>query len=200
MHSRDDLRAYTAHAAVVTDNADPLKLGRVKASIPGYIKETGWAYPLGTSGGGEAGLGTYSVPAVGAEVSVSFADGDVNSPRYISGHWGLTQGLSDIPRAALAALDESGADQASLIYACETPRFEVVHDSRANKSRFYIRAKQKGENMNGNAIMIELDETNGTIGISAPAGITIRSHGAIALEANQITLNGRVVAPSNKAI
>lgn len=196
----DDVRAYAAHKAVVTDNADPMKLGRVKATIPGYITETGWAYPFGTLGGGEKGRGTYSVPPIGAEIQVSFDDGDTHHPRYTGGHWGRTDGVPDIPGAALEALNEDGDSVAHLIHVVETDRFEIVHDSRTNKTRLYIRSKDSGQTMDGSAIMIELDETNGTVGISAPAAITIRSHGAISIEANQLTLNGRPVVGSDAPI
>jgi hypothetical protein len=192
----DELRAYAPQAGVVIDIADPKKLGRIRASIPGYIDETGWAMPVGM--GGETRLGTFNPPPIGADVIISFISGDPHQPIYMNGPWGYDRtGKSGVPTAAKEALDED-LDAADKIYVVETPKFEVVHDSRLGRVRMYLRAKSAGQNMNGPAIMIELDETNGTVGISAPVAITLRSFGAIGLEANEITLNGRKVSSSPK--
>src|SRR5512136_1169857 len=84
---RQHLGMYLGH---VTDRNDPEGLGRVRVSIPGLIEpESGWAWPLGTSGGGSRDRGFFAVPEVGAEVAIWFNQGDLSEePFYLSAHWG----------------------------------------------------------------------------------------------------------------
>jgi uncharacterized protein involved in type VI secretion and phage assembly len=72
----------------VTDNADPQRLGRVKARVPAVLGdvETGWAVPCAPYVG--AGVGFYAVPATGAGVWIEFEAGDVSRPIWVGGWWG----------------------------------------------------------------------------------------------------------------
>jgi uncharacterized protein involved in type VI secretion and phage assembly len=83
-------RFYGKYEAVVTQTADPLEIGRVKAKVPavfGEDTESGWALPCAPFGGG-ADRGLLAVPEVGDTVWVEFAAGDVSRPIWAGTFWG----------------------------------------------------------------------------------------------------------------
>ena len=92
-------RFFGKFRGMVTDNQDPLSLGRIKANVPEVLLdvETGWALPaLPYSGNG---VGVYTIPAPGAGVWIEFEAGDVSRPIWTGCWWGSDQ----IPK------DETGA-------------------------------------------------------------------------------------------
>ena len=72
---------------IVTDNADPEKLGRVKLTFPwrDADDESYWARVATPMAG--AGMGTYFLPEVDDEVLVAFEDGDIHKPFVIGSLW-----------------------------------------------------------------------------------------------------------------
>jgi Type VI secretion system/phage-baseplate injector OB domain len=91
---------FGKYRGLVTDNQDPLSLGRLKARVPGVLVdvETGWALPAAPYAGD--GVGVYTVPAVGAGVWIEFEAGDVSNPIWTGCWWGDGQ----VPK------DEAGSD------------------------------------------------------------------------------------------
>ena len=79
--------------AVVTDNADPLRLGRVKVKIPslGETFTSDWAQVVYPGAGGAQARGLQLVPEVGDHVLVTFEQGDVNHPFVLGGLYTNTQ-------------------------------------------------------------------------------------------------------------
>jgi len=80
-------RFYGKYRGLVTDNADPAHLGRLRARVPevlGEDVETGWALPCAPYSG--SGSGLYTVPSSGAGVWIEFEAGDVSRPIW-SGCW-----------------------------------------------------------------------------------------------------------------
>lgn len=75
---------------IVTDNDDPMKLGRVKLSLPWLSDdaETFWARLSQPGAGKEYGM--VWVPQVGDEVLVAFEQGDISHPIVIGGLWNGT--------------------------------------------------------------------------------------------------------------
>lgn len=75
------------HKAIIVDNNDPEKLGRVKIRIPGFIEgsdeDLPWSYPTPEifQGGSKRSL-KMSVPKKGTHINVSFPDGNLYNPRY----------------------------------------------------------------------------------------------------------------------
>ena len=93
----DDLeqpRHYGLHIGYVTDRNDPEQLGRVRVCVPGLLEpHSGWAWPLGTSGGGSKNRGFFAVPEVNAEVAVWFNQGDLCGDLfYLAAQWGKPGG------------------------------------------------------------------------------------------------------------
>jgi len=81
-------RYYGKYRGTVTDNNDPLRLGRIQASVPGVVGDvsTGWALPCAPYAGTNAGF--FTVPPVGTGVWIEFEAGDVSRPIWTGTWWG----------------------------------------------------------------------------------------------------------------
>jgi uncharacterized protein involved in type VI secretion and phage assembly len=82
-------RFYGKYEGVVTDNADPKQLGRVRARVPAVLGadlESGWALPCAPFGGGKD-RGLIAVPEVNDTVWIEFAGGDVSRPIWTGTFW-----------------------------------------------------------------------------------------------------------------
>jgi uncharacterized protein involved in type VI secretion and phage assembly len=88
---------YGKYRGQVTDNSDPLNLGRVRATVPRVlgVEQTGWALPAFIYGGAND-QGLFAVPDIGAGVWIEFEGGDLSYPIW-TGTW-FTSG--DIPESA----------------------------------------------------------------------------------------------------
>lgn len=72
---------------VVTDNRDPLFLGRVRAKVQDVFgdNESGWALPASPYGG--KGVGLFLVPPTDASVWIEFEHGDPEYPIWTGCFW-----------------------------------------------------------------------------------------------------------------
>ncbi|MGE0546817.1 MAG: phage baseplate assembly protein V [Kofleriaceae bacterium] len=84
-----DQLQYGLHYAIVCQNNDPDKLGRVKVRLPwldrGDSDQTHWAQLLTPMAGNQ--FGWYTLPDVDDVVVVMFIAGDVSQPVIIGGVW-----------------------------------------------------------------------------------------------------------------
>lgn len=82
-------RFYGKYRGLVSDNMDPLGLGRLKALVPEVLGETmsSYAVPCAPYAGTLSGF--FAVPPVGAGVWIEFEAGDVSRPIW-SGCWWST--------------------------------------------------------------------------------------------------------------
>lgn len=75
--------------AIVTQNKDPDKLGRIKVSIKtldgGDQDQTGWVQVVTPMEGDK--YGWYTLPDVGDQVVIMFIDGDIHQPVVLGGAW-----------------------------------------------------------------------------------------------------------------
>jgi phage baseplate assembly protein gpV len=92
---RVESRYYGKYRGLVTDNADPENLGRVKAQVPRLLGEeaTGWALPAFPYGGASE-QGFFAVPDVGAGVWIEFEGGDLSYPIW-AGTWYTTGAIPE---------------------------------------------------------------------------------------------------------
>jgi phage baseplate assembly protein V len=80
-----DRRFYGVAEALVQDNDDPLREGRVRLTLPWFSASmvTEWCRVSQPYAGG--GYGAYFVPEVGDEVLVAFIHGDMRMPMVLGG-------------------------------------------------------------------------------------------------------------------
>jgi len=92
---RVESRHYGKYRGLVTDNADPENLGRLKARVARLLgeEETGWALPAFPYGGA-AEQGLFAMPDVGAGVWIEFEEGDLSYPIW-SGTWYSTGSIPE---------------------------------------------------------------------------------------------------------
>jgi uncharacterized protein involved in type VI secretion and phage assembly len=85
---------FGKYRGVVTDNQDPLQIGRIRARVPDVTgdQECGWAMPCFPFGG--SGMGFFALPSVGAGVWIEFEHGDPDYPIW-AGCWYGT--LAELP-------------------------------------------------------------------------------------------------------
>jgi uncharacterized protein involved in type VI secretion and phage assembly len=90
---------FGKYRGVVTDNLDPLMIGRVRARVPDVMgdRESGWALPCAPFGGDKVGF--FAVPAVGAGVWVEFELGDPDKPIWAGCWWG---NVAEMPPTLIA--------------------------------------------------------------------------------------------------
>ncbi len=90
---------YGKYRGTVTDNKDPLMIGRVRARVPDVMgdQESGWAMPCAPFGG--SGVGFFAIPATGAGVWIEFEHGDPDYPIWSGCWWGS---MAEVPQLLLA--------------------------------------------------------------------------------------------------
>lgn len=79
---------FGKYRGVVTDNLDPLMIGRVRARVPDVMgdEESGWAMPCAPFGGN--GMGFFSIPSTNAGIWIEFEHGDPDYPIWSGCWWG----------------------------------------------------------------------------------------------------------------
>lgn len=86
-------RFFGKYEGKVTDVADPLEIGRVRALVPEVLGEevkTGWALPCAPFGGGKD-RGLLFLPQEGDTVWIEFAAGDLSRPIWAGAFWGAPE-------------------------------------------------------------------------------------------------------------
>ena len=78
---------YGKYRGVVSDNRDPLMLGRVRAKVPDVLgdQESGWALPSVPYAGN--GVGLFLIPPNNASVWIEFEHGDPDYPIWTGCFW-----------------------------------------------------------------------------------------------------------------
>ncbi|MEL7054166.1 MAG: phage baseplate assembly protein V [Cyanobacteria bacterium J06588_5] len=75
----------------VTNNSDPLGLGRLQVSVPAVYGDgsNSWAMPCVPFAGN--GVGWFALPPTGANIWVEFEGGDPDYPIWAGCFWGATE-------------------------------------------------------------------------------------------------------------
>ncbi|MBD1846399.1 phage tail protein [Cyanobacteria bacterium FACHB-63] len=88
-------RHYGVVVGTVTNNQDPLQLGRVKVKIPALFEannESNWAPVMMPTASGQQGgkaYGFYALPEIDDRVLVAFEQGLVDRPFVLGSFWGF---------------------------------------------------------------------------------------------------------------
>jgi uncharacterized protein involved in type VI secretion and phage assembly len=87
------------YRGIVTDNQDPLLMGRLRAKVPDVMGdlESGWAMPCAPFGGNNTGF--FAIPPVNAGVWIEFEHGDPDYPIWSGCWWGSA---AEMPPVLLA--------------------------------------------------------------------------------------------------
>ncbi len=109
---------FGKYRGTVTNNVDPLQIGRVQVSVPAVLGQgtLSWAMPCVPLAGVQTGI--YAVPTVGSKVWVEFEGGDSDYPIYAGGFWGPGEtpalALAGVPASPSIVLQTSGQNSISI--------------------------------------------------------------------------------------
>src|SRR5712691_10943234 len=146
---------YGKYRGIVTDNNDPLSMGRIRAQVLDVLgdDESGWALPCVPFAGN--GMGFYAIPDVGARIWIEFEQGDPDYPIWTGCWWGSQDELPDEV--------SDGAEQKVLIKTKEGQKI-LLDDSN---SEITIQTSG-GQKIVMNSSSIKIDNGNGaTIELSS---------------------------------
>jgi phage baseplate assembly protein V len=177
-----DKRYYGVVEAIVTDNVDPAKEGRVKLKFPWFDEqmETEWCR-VGQFYAGN-GYGSFFIPEVGDEVLVSFIHGDMRMPIVIGG---LYNGKDKPPSSRQKDKDEKmirtkGGHQITLDDTQGEEKI-VIMDSKGNNS---VEIDTKGDSITIKAATGKLVLDAQGIEIKSGQGIEVKANSTIKIEAS----------------
>lgn len=90
---------YGKYRGTVTNNVDPLRLGRLQVTVSDVstLLPSSWALPCFPWAGQQMGM--YLIPPIGAGVWVEFEQGDPDYPIWVGCWWGSAQ---EVPATASA--------------------------------------------------------------------------------------------------
>lgn len=170
----------------VMDNADPDRLGRIRAHVPAVTKGmTDWAWPIGMAGGGVSRKGAYVVPRKHAVVVVGFALADFDEPFYMAGPWAMGKdGKPGVPRKIQQQTDYKIAPDVRVL--AETENFEVYICDQDNEQRLVLAGLDGNETISVNLI-------DGSIRMSASHYLIMEAPRISIKGTAQLTLNDRIV-------
>jgi len=85
--SNNPTKYYGKYRGEVTDNKDPLNLGRIRAKVPAVFgsNDSGWALPCAPYAGKSVGF--FFIPPIGAKVWMEFEGGTPENPIWAGGFW-----------------------------------------------------------------------------------------------------------------
>lgn len=175
---------------------DPARRGCVQVSFPwmGEGLKPVWA-PVAMPGAGKA-AGLLALPEPGDEVLVAFLDGDLAAPVVVGGLWNQTQSIP-------AAYEADGNDRRAWV---SRSGHQIVLDDAKDAERIAIYSKDgQAVIIDDGSEAIEISDKTGNIVHLSTDGIALASGkgkrivldadgGSIALDAAEITLNGRKIA------
>ena len=155
-------RFYGKYRGVVTDNADPLHRGRIKAHVPEVLAdvESGWCTPCVPYAGPDKGW--FVIPEVNDGVWVEFEGGDPSRPIWTGSWWGNDE-IPNVPGGGKKATTETK------VFKSATGLIVDLDDS--------AKAIKISDSDASNIITITVNEgkNEGKIEIQATANITVEA-------------------------
>ena len=158
---RMEPRIFGVASAVVIQNSDPDRRGRVRVRYPwlGEESESGWARVAVPYAGKERGC--YIIPEVGDEVVIAFEEGDPDRPVVIGSVWSGSKELPCEP-----------PDTNSLKWVESRSGFKVICEDAKGAERLILRdgSDRRWIEIDAARGKIRIVADEGDIEISAPKG------------------------------
>src|SRR5215475_359192 len=92
---------YGIYRATVTNNIDPMQLGRIMVTVTDAGGPTPSTYAMPCVPLAGKMMGTFMVPQIGAGVWIQFEGGNPDRPVWTGGWWGTS---SELPTLAMAGI------------------------------------------------------------------------------------------------
>lgn len=195
-------RVFGVVTAVVTNNQDPEKLGRVKLKFPWLSEEeeSDWARVATPMAGKERGV--FLLPEVEDEVLVAFERGDPHYPYVLGGLWSQSappaqtneDGKNDIREIrsrsghVVRLNDRDGEETIEIIDGSQ--KNSIVISSKDDTITITADADVTIESMNGKLVL------KGKKGVEIASGADLKADATGAIEATasgQMTLKGSTI-------
>lgn len=165
---------------IVTDNADPEGLGRLKVKFPWLDdSESDWTKVMSFMAG--KGRGGFFLPELDDEVLVAFEQGDINYPYVIGALWNTEDeppeknenGKNNIRKIRSRSgheiiLDDNDAEQAERVEIHSNAGHVIILDDSTGSER--VRISDKTDNN-----FIEIDSVENTISIVSEMKIIMKA-------------------------
>lgn len=157
-------RFFGKYRGRVTDNADPLNRGRLRALVPEVLadKPCSWALPCAPYAG--TGSGFFTVPAPGAGVWIEFEAGDVSRPVWTGTWWASNEVPHDEQGAQAKPPTKILRSESGTLIALDDDAQRIVVSDGAGKN------------------LIRIDVTAGSIEITSEVMVIVEAplieHGA----------------------
>lgn len=172
--------------AVVTNNQDPEKLGRVKVRFPWLAdqQESGWA-PVAAPMAGK-GYGTWLLPQVEDEVLVAFDRGDPRFPYVVGALWSKPAPPPDAgggPRADVQVIRSRSGHVVRLDDRKDQEKIEIT--DKGGKNSIVISTKDNAITLTCDGDLT-LESKNGKLVLKGAKGVEATSKDAMKLEAKTV--------------
>lgn len=181
----------------VLDNRDPLGQSRAKLHVLSVAKQTTWALPFGTAGGGSAQRGGWIVPEVGAQVYVMFVGGNPDRPVYACGSWPTPPSG---PLRPVPLRDDVPPEEAHLVPTLQLCGgiVSIYVDERPGKRKIVVQDNRipSGPDAKPFAIVWDLEQSG--LSINMDAAVLVKAIGPIVIEGLFETIHSRLVRSTGK--
>ncbi|MBD1211790.1 MAG: phage tail protein [Dolichospermum circinale Clear-D4] len=167
MAKEQNHKFYGVTIAIVTNNQDPKKMGRVKVKFPWLSEndESDWSRVLSPMAGKDRGL--FLLPEVDDEVLVAFEHGDMNFPYILGSLW---NGKDTPPE-----VNEDGKNNKRMIKS--RSGHTIILDDTEGEEKIIIQDKT-GKNQ------IIIDSKENTMNIKVEKDLTIETGGKIIIKSS----------------
>lgn len=169
-------KVFEALIGLVTDNKDPLKLGRVRVKIPILSEQdaTQWA-PIVMPGAGK-NRGWFFIPELEDEVLVIFEHGDLNRPLVIGALWNGIDGAPSDNKNGKNDCRLIKSRAGSKVSFDDGPNPNIVLEDGSGKGRITLDTKNN---------KITIESLEGDVCFQAPTGDMTIVAKSIALQAKE---------------
>lgn len=183
-----EAKYFGVYRGVVVDDVSPQPY-HLRLHVPGMVKKTWWAPPMGTIGGGGPQRGGIIMPKVGADVHVMFEYGDINCPVWMAGHWATRDGASEVP---LPARDVPPAE-VHQVQCLQLGNLVFSVDERQGQRKLAIE-----DTATGDAIVWDLEKQG--LRIKMTSGVLLECDGLVSVNGAQVTVQDRLVRITGKPV